>query len=106
MKIRIYESGVELKLESVEYRDFGNDKWELVTTGTLFNEKTEKNGVYSFSSILPEGIPYHKLTVKYNGKEVRYVLDWGLSIIIDENTGEPIDEVSEIDFYSGDKGDK
>ena len=106
MKIKIYEDGVELKLESIEYRDFGNDKSGFITTGTLFDEKTVKNGVYSFSSILPEGLPYHKLTVRYNGKEIKYILDWGLSIVSDKKTGEPVDELSEIDLYSGDNGDE
>lgn len=105
MKIKIYEDGVELKLESIEYYEIDDDNWKMITTGTLFDTRTVKNGVYSFSSIIPEGIPYHKLTVRYKGKEIKYLLDWGMAIVVDEN-GEPVDEITEIDLYSGDKGNE
>ena len=104
MKIKIYEDGVNLKLEDVELRDTGNDSVRYVRVRTLFDEKTEKNKVYSFSSIIPEGLAAHSLTLRYKGREIKYLLDWGLIIVTDEETGEPVDELIELDFYSEDKG--
>ena len=101
IKFVVHQDGIKLKLENVEYREFSGDDWRLVTLGTLFTFTPKKGEVYSFTGILPEGIPSQRLVVEYKGKSIKYNLRYDLRLVMVD--GEP-EDVEVVELYSGDKG--
>ena len=61
--------------------------------GTGFTIKPQKNVVYSFMGIVPEGIPEARLIINYEGKQKVIMLDWGLE------TGDEGEELDHYDVY-------
>lgn len=104
IKFKVHQNGVELKLEKIEY-EIVNEKREITPLETLFKINPKKGEVYSYEGGFPEGAPYHRLTVKYKGREVKYLLDWGLMLVDIGDPDGPL-ETTEKDLYSGDEGDE
>lgn len=105
IKFVVYQDGVKLKLEKVEYREFPNDDWRFVTLGTLFTFSPKKGQLYSFNGVLPEGVPSQRLTVEYRGKSIKYYLHYGLRLVSSGEDDEP-EDMEVVELYSGDAGDK
>lgn len=80
-------------------------KKEITPLETLFKINPKKSEVYSYEGLFPEREPYQWLTVKYKGKEVKYLLDWGLMLVDTGHPDGPL-ETTEKDLYSGDEGDE
>ena len=80
--------GVTVEHNYVEW----NEKY-FYPIGTGFTIKPQKNVVYSFMGIVPEGIPEARLIINYKGKQKVIMLDWGLE------TGDEGEELDHYDVY-------
>ena len=80
--------GVTVEHNYVEW----NEKY-FYPVGTGFTIKPQKNVVYSFMGIVPEGIPEARLIINYEGKQKVIMLDWGLE------TGDEGEELDHYDVY-------
>ena len=95
-------NGVTVKHEYVEYSDFISSM-NPIKTRTGFTIRPEKNKVYSFMGIIPEGMPQARLIISYKGKQKTVELDWALET--KQKTMEPNwaletgDEGEELDHY-------
>ena len=101
IKFVVHQDGIKLKLESVDLREFPNDKVGYVTLGTLFTFSPKKGEVYSFNGILPEGAASQRLVVEYKGKIIKYYLHYDLRLVM---TDEGPEDVEVVELYSGDEG--
>lgn len=97
----MHQDGIKLKLESVDLREFPNDKVGFATLGTLFTFSPKKGEVYSFNGILPEGAASQRLVVEYKGKIIKYYLHYDLRLVM---TDEGPEDVEVVELYSGDEG--
>lgn len=61
-----------------EYVEWNEKTFSLYPVGTGFTIKPQKNVVYSFMGIIPEGIPQARLVITYKGKQKVVTLDWGM----------------------------
>ena len=101
IKFVVHQDGIKLKLESVDLREFPNDKVGYVTLGTFFTFSPKKGEVYSFNGILPEGAASQRLVVEYKGKIIKYYLHYDLRLVM---TDEGPEDVEVVELYSGDEG--
>ena len=80
--------GVTVEHNYVEW----NDSY-FYPIGTGFTIKPQKNVVYSFMGIVPEGIPEARLIISYKGEEKVVMIDWALE------TGENGENLDYYDVY-------
>ena len=59
--------------------------------GTGFIIKPQRNVVYSFMGIVPEGIPEARLIISYKGEQKVVMIDWGLEMQEDAQESEHYD---------------
>ena len=80
--------GVTVEHNYVEW----NDSY-FYPIGTGFIIKPQRNVVYSFMGIVPEGIPEARLIISYKGEQKVVRIDWGLE------TGENGENLDYYDVY-------
>ena len=94
--------GVTVEHNYVEWNEFISSM-NPIKTRTGFTIRPEKNKVYSFMGIIPEGMPQARLIISYKGKQKTVELDWALET--KQKTMEPNwaletgDEGEELDHY-------
>ena len=80
--------GVTVEHNYVEWND---SYFYPIETGFII--KSQKNVVYSFMGIVPEGIPEARLIISYKGEQKVVRIDWGLE------TGENGENLDYYDVY-------
>lgn len=80
--------GVTVEHNYVEWND---SYFYPIETGFII--KSQKNTVYSFMGIVPEGIPEARLIISYKGEQKVVRIDWGLE------TGENGENLDYYDVY-------
>ena len=78
--------GVTVEHNYVEW----NDSY-FYPIGTGFIIKPQKNVVYSFMGIVPEGIPEARLIISYKGEQKVVMIDWALEMQEDGQESEHYD---------------
>ena len=78
--------GVTVEHNYVEW----NDSY-FYPIGTGFIIKPQKNVVYSFMGIVPEGIPEARLIISYKGEQKVVMIDWALEMQEDSQESEHYD---------------
>ena len=78
--------GVTVEHNYVEW----NDSY-FYPIGTGFIIKPQKNVVYSFMGIVPEGIPEARLIISYKGEQKVVMIDWALEMQEDNQEWEHYD---------------
>ena len=78
--------GVTVEHNYVEWND---SYFYPIETGFII--KPQKNVVYSFMGIVPEGIPEARLIISYKGEQKVVRIDWGLEMQEDDQESEYYD---------------
>ena len=78
--------GVTVEHNYVEW----NDSY-FYPIGTGFIIKPQRNVVYSFMGIVPEGIPEARLIISYKGEQKVVMIDWALEMQEDSQESEHYD---------------
>ena len=78
--------GVTVEHNYVEWND---SYFYPIETGFII--KPQKNVVYSFMGIVPEGIPEARLIISYKGEQKVVRIDWGLEMQEDDQESEHYD---------------